>query len=140
MFHSYGLSYQCRDIFFKFWHQSYFLSDSESYVCKMDNLSREDIFLNRELVSFFKYHFSKYMKTAYRGSLQQKNQSPLQPSCSKCYGTLWVSPSLPRLAQQGEPYGTSNHLYFDHYAPEANLRFHFSQLQFSMSFSFLNSY
>lgn len=31
----------------------FFSPDSQSYVCRMGDLSREDIFMKRELVSFF---------------------------------------------------------------------------------------
>lgn len=48
-----GLPYQCSCIFSKFWHQINFLLDLGSYVYRMDNLSQEDVFLKKWLVSFF---------------------------------------------------------------------------------------
>lgn len=44
--------YQCSNIFSKFWQQSHLLSKSKSHVYRMNDLSQEDIFLKRQVVSF----------------------------------------------------------------------------------------
>lgn len=47
------LPYQYSYILSIFWNQSHFLSDSECFVYRMDNLSQEDVFLKRKLESLF---------------------------------------------------------------------------------------